>query len=243
MLLACIKSERLKIRRSFIWLAFLLLPLIPAVMGAGNYLNHLEMLKSEWFSLWTQETLFYSDFFYAPLIAVYCSYLWRMENQNKNRHLLMTAPVPVRDIFLGKLVSIGKITVLTQLWVFALFVISGRLVHLSGLPPAQTLYYAARGVLGGMVIAVLQLLISMLIRSFAAPVGIALLGSITGFLAANSRLGVVYPYSLMVIGMNANKSEDVLSGSGPVFFASCLFYILLFSLTAVLLLKRRDVNA
>lgn len=242
MLLACIKSEQLKLKRSFIWIAFLLIPIIPAVMGAQNYLNNLDLLKSEWFSLWTQETLFYSDFFYAPMIAIYCSYLWRMENQNKSRHLLMTAPVPVRNIFLGKLATIGKIAVLTQLWVYALFLLSGKLVHLSGLPPAQTFAYAARGLLGGAVIATLQLLISMLLRIFAAPIAIAVIGSITGFLAANSRYGICYPYSLMLLGMNANKREDMLSGNSLLFFGSCLFYLILFCLTAVYLLKRQDVK-
>ena len=88
MLLACMKSEQLKMRRSNIWIAFLILPIIPAIMGTKNYLNNLAILSSEWSSLWTQETLFYSNFFFAPLIAVCCSYLWRMENQNKNRHML-----------------------------------------------------------------------------------------------------------------------------------------------------------
>lgn len=72
MLLACMKSEQIKLRRSFIWIAFVLIPLIPALMGTQNYLNNIELLKSEWLSLWTQETLFYSNFFFAPLIAIYC---------------------------------------------------------------------------------------------------------------------------------------------------------------------------
>ena len=63
MLLACMKSEQIKLRRSFIWIAFVLIPLIPALMGTQNYLNNIELLKSEWLSLWTQETLFYSNFF------------------------------------------------------------------------------------------------------------------------------------------------------------------------------------
>ena len=40
MLLSCIKAEQMKLRRSFIWIAFFLLPLIPAVMGMKNYLNN-----------------------------------------------------------------------------------------------------------------------------------------------------------------------------------------------------------
>lgn len=243
MLTACIKSEQLKIKRSFIWLAFLLIPVIPAVMGTQNYLNNLGLLKSEWYSLWTQVTLFYSDFFFAPLIAIYCSYLWRLENQNKNRNLLLTAPVKVSSIFFGKLIVVARITLLTQLWLFLLYFLSGHLAGLPGFPPAQLLIYMVRGCLGGLVAAALQLFVSMQLRSFAAPIAVAVVGSITGFLASNSRFGILYPYSLMMLGMNANKSEDMLAGNGILFFVSCLAYLFLFCGCAVLLLKRQDVKA
>lgn len=243
MLSACIKSEQLKLRRTPLWAAFLIAPFIPAILGTQNYLNNLDLLKSEWFSLWTQETLFYSNFFFAPFIAVYCSYLWRMENRNKNRYSLLTAPVPIRNIVLGKLIITGKTTLLTQLWVYILFVISGKLTGLAGFPPAATLYYVFRGLLGGMVIVSLQLLLSMMIRSFAAPIAIAILGSITGLLAANSSFGLLYPYSLLMLGMNANKTEDMLAGSSLPFVMSSVFYLVLFTALAVFLLKRRDVRA
>lgn len=243
MLSACIKSEQLKLRRTPLWAAFLIAPFIPAILGTQNYLNNLDLLKSEWISLWTQETLFYSNFFFAPFIAVYCSYLWRMENRNKNRYSLLTAPVPIRNIVLGKLIITGKTTLLTQLWVYILFVISGKLTGLAGFPPAATLYYVFRGLLGGMVIVSLQLLLSMMIRSFAAPIVIAILGSITGLLAANSSFGLLYPYSLLMLGMNANKTEDMLAGSSLPFVMSSVFYLVLFTALAVFLLKRRDVRA
>ena len=224
------------------WIAFILIPLLPSVMGTMNYLQNLAVLKSEWFSLWTQETLFYSNFFYAPLIAIYCGYLWRIENRNKNRHLLMTMPVPVRNVFLGKLASIAKITLFTQLWVFALFFITGKLLSFDDMPPISILLYALRGTLGAMVIAALQLLLSTTIRSFAAPVAIAIFGAVTGMLMSNSRYGICYPYSLMVLGMNSNKKDDVLSGSSFPFMFSSIFYLLLFSITAIYLLKHRDVR-
>ncbi len=242
MLLACMKSEQIKLRRSFIWIAFVLIPLIPSLMGTQNYLNNIELLKSEWLSLWTQETLFYSNFFFAPLIAIYCSYLWRMENQNKNRYMLLTQPVPVRNVFLGKFITILKITFFTQFWVFLLFLISGKLVDLPGLPPAQTFAYTIRGLLGGAAIAALQLLISMIVRSFAAPIAIAVAGSISGLIAANSKYGLYYPYSLMMLGMNANKSDDMLSGNNLSFFLFCFFYLVLFCCIAIFLLKHQDVK-
>lgn len=243
MLSVCIKCEQMKIKRSFIWIAFLFIPIIPALMGTQNYLNNLALLKSEWFSLWTQETLFYTDFFFAPLIAIYCSYLWRLENQNKNRHLLFTAPVKVMDIFLAKMIVIIRIIIFTQLWVYILYLVTGKFAHLSGFPPVQTFAYLARGVLGGLVVAALQLLISMQMKSFAAPIAIAVLGTITGFLASNTRYAVFYPYSLMLLGMNANKSEDMLSGNSFSFFLSCAIYLTLFLTGAIFLLKRQDIKA
>lgn len=156
--------------------------------------------------------------------------------------MLLTQPVPVRNVFLGKFITILKITFFTQFWVFLLFLISGKLVALPGLPPAQTFIYTLRGLLGGAVIAALQLLISMIIRSFAAPIAIAVVGSISGLIAANSDYGLYYPYSLMMLGMNANKSDDMLSGSSLPFFLSCLFYLVLFCSIAGFLLKHQDVK-
>ena len=242
MLLNCIQCEKMKLQHSHMWIAFVLIPIVPAFMGSMNYLQNLALLKSEWVSLWTQETLFYSNFFFAPLIAIYCGYLWRIENRNKNRHLLMTMPVPVRNIFLGKLASIAKITLFTQLWIFVIFIISGRMLSLTGLPPASLFLYTLRGILGGMVIATLHLLLSMMIKSFAAPIAIAVFGAITGLLASNSAYGVYYPYSLMMLGMNANRSEDMLGDSSLPFVLSSIFYLLLFSAIAVYLLKHRDVR-
>ena len=66
MLATCIRMEQKKLRHSHLWLVFAVIPVIPAVMGAGNYMQNLELLKSGWYSLWTQVSLFYANFFYAP---------------------------------------------------------------------------------------------------------------------------------------------------------------------------------
>lgn len=95
MLTRCILAERKKLRHSLILPACILIPIIPAIMGTFNYLQNLGILKSEWYSLWTQHTLFYASFFFAPLIGLYCSYLWRLEHRNNNWNSIMTAPVPV----------------------------------------------------------------------------------------------------------------------------------------------------
>lgn len=242
MLLKCINMERLKLKHSHIWLAFLVIPVIPAIMGAGNYLNNLEILESGWFSLWTQHSLFYSNFFYAPLIALYCSYIWRIEHLNHNWNSLMTMPVPVRDVFLSKLMLALGCTVALQLWMWILFIAAGHLVGLPGLPSAKILLWLLRGSVGGLAIAALQLILSMVIRSFAVPIALALIGSILGMLVSNGGLGLLWPYSLMLMGMNANKSEDMLENLFG-FGVSTAAFLLLFVLLGIGYLRKKDIAA
>lgn len=84
-------------------------------------------------------SLFYANFFYAPLIALYCSYIWRVEHLNYNWNHLMTMPVTAADIFLSKLLLAVRCTVILQLWMGALFLAAGKVVGLLGLPNPQIL--------------------------------------------------------------------------------------------------------
>ena len=242
MLFACVRTEQKKLRHSHLWVAFLVIPLLPTVMGAANYMNNLGLLKSEWYSLWTQHSLFYANFFYAPLIALYCSYIWRVEHLNYNWNHLMTMPVSAADVFLSKLLLAVRCTVFLQIWMWVLFLIAGKAVGLPGMPDLQILVWLLRGSLGALAITSLQLLLSMIIRSFAVPIALALLGSVAGLLASNGGFGLYWPYSLMLMGMNANKTDDMVS-SFLGFGISTLVFTAAFTCFGILWLKRRDVHA
>ena len=126
MLRLCVKAENKKLRHSVIWAACILIPIIPAIMGTFNYQQNLGILTGKWYSLWSQLSLFYASFFYAPLIALYCSYLWRLEHLNHNWNVLMTAPVSIPNIFFSKLAVIFKVTLITQIWLAVLFLLCGK---------------------------------------------------------------------------------------------------------------------
>lgn len=238
-----VRAEKMKLRHSMAWLFFLIVPVLPAIMGTGNYMINREILQSEWYSLWTQHTLFYSNFFYGPLIGIYCSYLWRLEHLNYNWNHCMTAPVPVECVYLSKLIQAFKMTFLTQLWTWLLYTLCGKYAGLPGLPPAEILIWLFRGACGGMAAAALQLVLSMRIRSFALPVGIGLAGSVGGLLLSNGGFGLFWPYSLMMLGMNANQSDDVLSTRFVWFVLSCAVFVGLFSCVGIRMLNRQDVKA
>ena len=126
------------------------------------------------------------------------------------------------------------------MWV--LFLAAGKVVGLPGLPDPQILIWLLRGSVGAVAVTALQLVLSMIIRSFAVPIALALLGSVGGLLASNSGLGLFWPYSLMLMGMNANKTEDMVSSSLG-FGVSTLVFFLVFTGAGILWLKRKDVHA
>ena len=244
MLKRCILAETRKLHASPIWVMFFLLPTISAGYGTFNYLQNLELLTDGWYSLWTQHTLFYSMLFFPAMVGAYAAYLWRLEHLGHNWNLIMAMPVRPLDLFAAKFVVVAKLALLTHGYVFALFVVCGKLfAHLPGFPPATLPLYLLRGALGALAVIAAQLVLAMVIRSFAVPIFPALLGGISGMLAGSKGLSLFWPYCLMQMGMNANKQEDVLSGAYLPFFVSCLLWLAALFLLAWLLLRKRDVKA
>jgi len=244
MLKRCILAENRKLHASPIWVMFFLLPTISAGYGTFNYLQNLELLTDGWYSLWTQHTLFYSMLFFPAMVGAYAAYLWRLEHLGHNWNLIMAMPVRPLDLFAAKFVVVAKLALLTHGYVFALFVVCGKLfAHLPGFPPATLPLYLLRGALGALAVIAAQLVLAMVIRSFAVPIFLALLGGISGMLAGSKGLSLFWPYCLMQMGMNANKQEDVLSGAYLPFFVSCLLWLAALFLLAWLLLRKRDVKA
>lgn len=237
------KAERMKLKHSPIWLLFFVVPMVPAFLGTVNYLNNIEILQSEWYSLWTQHTLFTSYFFLPILLGVYCSYLIRIEKNNHNLTKLLTLPISRKQLFLAKLLSAGKIILLTEAWIGILFLISGKLAGIKAKPPfAELLIWCLFGTLGALVIEALQLIISLFCDSFALPVGISFAGGLTGLLAMSKRFGHIYPYSLMAYGMVANNSRQQLTAEGyPQFIFICIIYLVLFTVLGAYLMERKEV--
>ena len=124
MLFKLIKAERLKLKRSPLWLAFLFMPVIPALLGTLNYMANIEILQSEWFSLWTQHTLFTCYFFLPIMIGIYSSYIMRQEENNRNWNKVLSMPVSRNLVFIAKLVQVFSMILFSEIWICTLFVIS-----------------------------------------------------------------------------------------------------------------------
>lgn len=236
--LKTIRSEQLKLKRSPVWLAFFVLPVISAFFGTSNYMVNQGILKSEWYSLWSQHTLFLCYIFMPALIGTYCSYLWRLEHLRNNWNSFLTAPVSRTSLYIGKLVWAIVMVVAGNAWIFLLYYLCGKLCGLPGFPPKEAIEWFTCGILGGIAICCIQLVLSMVIRSFAIPIGIGLAGGIGGLMITNKGWGLYYPYSLYCLGMRANNPQMELDIKA--FIIGSLFYILLFSVVSIVCLRKHE---
>lgn len=236
-----VKAEQLKLKRSPVWLAFFALPIISAFFGTVNYRINISILKSEWYSLWSQHSLFLCYFFMPALIGTYCSYLWRLEHTHHNWNSFLTAPVPIVSLYLGKLTQAVFMAILGNAWIFLLFYVCGRFAGINAAFPSEALEWFLCGLLGTVVICCVQLLFSLIIRSFAIPIGIALLGGVLGLMMTNQDHGLDYPYSIYCMGMRANNpgmEVDV-----ETLMINSLGYIITFAVLTILYLRRREISA
>ncbi len=240
MLMKLLKAERMKLKRSPVWLAFFIVPVIPAVLGTANYIYNRETLTNEWISLWTQHTLFTDYFFLPVLIGVYCAYIMRLEHMNNNWNRVFTVPVRRWSVFLAKLITAVLMLLVSEIWVAALFVISGRAAGLADPPWLTIARWCVFGALGGTVTAAIQTLISMNLKSFALPVGTAFAGGLSGLVFLAKDLGHIWPYSLMSYGMSANAPQKLAESGYGQFIFVCVLYIALFTAIVGMAAKRRE---
>lgn len=238
MLQRALKAETLKLHHSPIWFAFIIIPIISAVMGTFNYCSNREILTQEWYSLWTQHTLFYCYFCFPALVGVYCAYICRLEHMNNNWKSILAAPIKPGYIYVAKLLTVMKIVGLTQILVGILFFVSGKLIGFTSSVPKELVIWLGFGLIAGSVMAAVQLALSLAIKSFAIPIGISLIGGIAGLAARTAGFGLIFPYSLFAIGMCANSPETSLECSPLIFVLMCILFIMCFELLGVKKIKR-----
>lgn len=235
------RAERSKLKHSPVWLAFFLLPLIPAFFGTINYLNNLTILDDLWYSLWTQHTLFSCYFFLPLVIGIYCAYLWRLEHTGHNWNLVLTVPISRTVLILAKLANAAVLTVFIVLWSVLLYIISGILCGLgTNLPLYDILCWTFGGICGGIVICAVQLFLALVIRSFAVAVGIALIGGLSGLATIAKGYPYINPYSLLCLGMKANNPNQ--NVNYMLFTLSCICFFSLFLILSILYLKYLDAK-
>lgn len=234
MFIRCIAAEWLKLRHSYLWTILVVLPMISALIGSANFYLNQGVLRNEWYSLWSQVSLFYGEFFFPILIAICCAYMARLEHQHNNWNMIMTAPVSAANIFLAKLFIIALLLLFVQGTFFLFYFTAGKWVGLTAALPGELPGWLLRGWLAGLTISTLQLALSLRFRSYAVPIGIGLCATFVGLGMYVIDFGMFFPHSLLTIGMGVLSQTGLSSfGDQLLFWSVNLLYSSLISFAAI----------
>ncbi|MFJ8526512.1 ABC transporter permease [Bacillus sp. NPDC094106] len=236
-----ISAEWLKLRHSRIGLVLAVLPIISLLIGCANYYFNQGVLQNGWYSLWTQVSLFYGEFFLPILIAICCSYICRLEHLNRNWNMIMTSPVSVASVFLAKLIVVSILILFAQGLFMGLYWLMGNLFSLPGPFPLETIGWTIRGWYASLSIGALQLGLSLRIRSFATPIGISLCGVFIGLGMYIAKVGIFFPFSLLNIGMSVMSQDKLTDIQNFLFWVINMVFIIIFASMSIRRLKNKDI--
>lgn len=237
-----IKSELIKLKKSYIFIPMIVLPILSIIVGDANFYLNQEVLSKEWYSLWTQVGLFYGDFFYPVTIGICAAYLCRMEYTNKNWSKVFSLPLKVQHIIISKLIVLSIITFIIHCVLFLLYFISGKILGFAGTFPSEALGWFIRGYVASISIGIVQLFLSIKFKSFAVPIGIGFVLCFFGLFLYVKNAGMYFPYSLLIIGLGAINRNSLSLTNNILFVFSNLVFIVAFLKLCVLGIKKEIIR-
>lgn len=199
--MGAVRAEFLKLKRSLSWAVVVLLPVAIVISGAVTTLASGEPPADGWHTLWLRSVVFYGLFPLAVGIGILASLVWRVEHRGGNWNTLMSGPTSSLRIVVAKATVVAVLAAAMQAVLLIAVVLIGKLAFgVPGMLPGEYVAISALIVLACLPVAVLQSGLSMLMRSFAAPIAVAFLGagaSVVLLLAELSGAIFVIPYALI----------------------------------------------
>lgn len=215
--------EFLKLKRSMSWAVVVLLPFAMVLVASVSTIVAQGQFADGWHTLWIRSIGFYGMAILSVGIAIMASLVWRVEHRNGNWNALMSRPIPTAQLVIGKVVAVATLAAIMQL-VFVIAVVTlGKLAFgLPGMLPTEYFLGSFLVIVAGVPVAALQSALSTFLRSFAAPVAIALAftGASTMALLLQVQGVLVLPYALLTHATQIGTT--LVSGEGTSFNASAL---------------------
>lgn len=235
----------MKLKKSNVWTFVAIIPVISILFGSGNYYMNREILQNQWHSLWTQVSLFYSFFFYAITIAITASYSWRMEHKDNNWNRILALPYTYSQIIISKLISISVVSLFIQSILLLFYYVAGKFIFQFQMEfPYEVFICGVVNWIISIAICAMQSFISMKIKSFSIPVGIALFLCFIGigFYVLNEtgleNLAYFSPNSLLILGMPSNKSEILEISEYIKMIISAILFTIFFNFSSTKSMKK-----
>lgn len=209
-------AEFLKLKRSATWIIALVLPLMAVGTGALNTHNNPGQLDG-WASFTSQVVLFYGMLFFSMAVSILAATTWRHEHRGTNWNLLLTNTASPARLVIAKTAAVtAMVAVMQVMLVVATWFVGELVLTLPGTVPTSFVVTSLLGILAAGPLVALQSLLSMVLKSFAAPVGLCLLGCVVGlgvnYSAGLRPLSAWVPQGLVMRMLNLGSSA--VSGMG-----------------------------
>lgn len=237
-MLSIMRAEWYKLRKSKILPIILTGPLIGIFIGLTSNLGGDEGNLNEWYMPLLSMNIAYGLLFLPLITGVLASTICRYEHQAGGWKQLLALPVTRGNVFISKYIILMVLVFLIQLFYLGSIYSVGVIKGFTDPFPLEIVW---KSILGGWVatlpLVALQLWLSILFKSFAAPFAVNVIFTLPSILAVNSeRFGPFYPwaqpFSMMYIGGNTDdvffvpweQLLTVVGGSFLLFFLGGYIY-------------------
>jgi lantibiotic transport system permease protein len=189
--------ERMKMEKSPVWLLVLVSPAIAVLMGL------LANAGGNWRVLLSAMLIVHALLFMPMLTAVFASLVCRFEYGGGGWKQLLSLPLSRTSVYAAKLTFIMALVGLTQILFGGALLVVGAVRDMNGpIPWAMIVQSLLAGWIACLPLAALQLMVSFLWSSFAAPLALNFVFTVPNILIANSQTyGPYYPWAQPLLAM------------------------------------------
>lgn len=201
-------AERLKMTRSRLWIVLLASPTLAALIGVLADLSNTPDSEA-WMTLLMAMAMLHGLLFLPIMAGLFPSFICRYEHTGGGWKQLLVLPISRGAVYFAKLLIVFTLLALSQLLFLAALLIVGFVQQVSAPIPWGMI---ATSLLGGLIaclpLVTLQLGISLMWSSFAAPLSVNVSLTIPNLLIVNSaQIGPFYPWAQPLLAMMPRGGE------------------------------------
>ncbi len=205
--IAALRSERIKLGRSQILLLAVFAPLLSILIG---FLSNLDGAGSEaqaWEGLLLAMSMLHAMFFLPMMTGIFSAFVCRYEHAGGGWKQILSLPVSRSALYMAKLLTVAGALALSQLLFSVGLLIVGAVkgFDLASVPWDVLSSRLIGGFVACLPLAALQLFVSTMWSSFAAPLVLNMIFTVPNILIANSAtFGPYYPWVQPLLAMLPN---------------------------------------
>ncbi|GBF77235.1 hypothetical protein PA598K_05771 [Paenibacillus sp. 598K] len=220
-MIAMIRSEWIKLRRSVVWVVVAL----PAILTfAAGWLGGLEEGGGSWQQLLAIVSVMHGLLFLPLLVTILTAFVCRYEHQSGGWKQLLALPVSRYVVYTAKLTMVALLLALLQLLILAALLFIGTWQgYAEAIPWGALLASMLGGWAACLPLAALQMFAATWLQSFAAPVAIGTFFTLPNILIINSEdFAPYYPWAQPTLAMMPREQSmsfdafGIASGTLPI---------------------------